>query len=176
MQFDRLVKVGIGHHVKQRRKSFAQHRPGLLCHLDQGRPHVIGGRVAFGMTAVAARDFSAQRMHLRQCRLHRGESRFVDQRSDQDRTVFKRIADARCRIHLLQPLDERCVHMTVYKQPAKRGAALASSADGRKGDRAQRQFEVSRRTDHGRIVATEFKNCPSEALRQPRTDSAAHAR
>jgi len=75
--------------------------------------------------------------------LHRSESRLVDKRSNQDRTVLKRIANARCRIHLLQPLNERCVHMTVYKQPAKRGAALASGAESRKGNRAQAQFEVS---------------------------------
>ena len=55
--------------------------------------------------------------------------------------------------------------MTVNKQPAKRGAALASGADGCKGNRSQRQFEVSRGTDHGRIVGAELENCPREALR-----------
>ena len=59
VQFDHLVEVGIRHHIKQRRKSFAQNGPSLFCHLDQGRTHVIGGRIAFGMTAVTAGDYSA---------------------------------------------------------------------------------------------------------------------
>jgi hypothetical protein len=45
-------------------------------------------------------------------------------------------------MHLFQPVNKRCVHMTVYEQPAKRGAALASGADSPKGNRAQAQFEV----------------------------------
>ena len=77
---------------------------------------------------------------LRQCRLHAGKRRLVDQWSDQDEIIVERIADRCGHIDLLQPLEQCGIDILVHEQAAQSSAALAGSADSGKGDRAQRQL------------------------------------
>ena len=108
------------------------------------------------MATLAAGDLRAGGAQFRQACLHAGKRGFVDQRADQDGIVVQRISHRRGRINMLQPLDERGVDVAMHEQPAQSGTALAGSADGRKGDRAQRNLEVGRATDDGGVVAAEF--------------------
>jgi hypothetical protein len=94
------------------------------------------------MATLAAGDPRAGCAQVRQSLLHAGKRRLVDQGSDQDGIVLEWIADRRCHIDVLQPLEQSGIDLLVYQQSTQGGAALAGSADSNKGNRAQRQLRA----------------------------------
>ena len=112
---------------------------------------------------------------LRHGRLELAHGACVDQRSHQRRRL-ERVADPHLPVRARETLLEFGQPRVVYQHAARRGAALAGSADRAEHDRRHGEVEVGELVDDDGVVAAEFEQALAEPARHALADVAADVR